>query len=195
MLRNLFNRLPGHIHLTQVITILLMVCAMLSWQAWQRTDSFRQHHLQLAMTSVTGAAEDLETLFSELQRSMRLFADEQQYLFEAIAADLDNNALWEQLEQATLNYFPEYFALTLTDATGNVLAPGLDENIGETCQQDIHTFIGEDYRQQGYIHPNPLAYHFDIMVPVFILTYWRGPCNGCNYRDTNCCYCAKTNRG
>ena len=165
MPRNLFDRLPSHIHLAHVITILLMVCAILSWQAWQQTDRFRQHHLQLAMTSVTGAAEDLETLFSELQRSMRLFADEQLYLFEAIAADLDDDALWGQLEQATLKYFPEYFALTLTDAAGNVLAPYLDENVSEVCQQDIHTFIGEDYRQQGYIHPNPLAYHFDIMVP------------------------------
>jgi signal transduction histidine kinase len=165
MLRNLFDRPSSHIHLTHVITILLMVCAMLSWQAWQRTDSFRQHHLQLAMTSVTGAAEDLETLYSELQRSMRLFADEQQYLFEAIAADLDDDVLWEQLEQAALKYFPEYFALTLTDVTGNVLVPYIDEHVGEVCQQDIHTFIGEDYRQQGYIHPNPLGYHLDIMVP------------------------------
>ena len=165
MHRNLFDRLSGHIHLTHVITILLMVSTMLSWQAWQRTDSFRQHHLQLALTSVTGAAEDLETLFSEMQRSMRLFADEQQYLFEAIAANPDDDASWEQLEQAALKYFPEYFALTLTDVTGNVLVPDFDENVGEVCQQDIHTFIGEDYRQQGYIHPNPLAYHFDIMVP------------------------------
>ena len=161
----MFDRLSGHIHLTHVITILLMVSTMLSWQAWQRTDSFRQHHLQLAVTSVTGAAEDLETLFSELQRSMRLFADEQQYLFEAIAADLNDDVLWEQLEQAALKYFPEYFALTLTDVTGNVLVPHFDEHVGEVCQQDIHTFIGEDYRQQGYIHPNPLGYHLDIMVP------------------------------
>ena len=165
MFRNLFDRLPSHIHLTQVIIILLMVCAMLSWQAWQRTDSFRQHHLQLAITSVTGAAEDLETLFSELQRSMRLFADEQQTLFEVITTHPDNDALWEQLKQATLKHFPEYFAFTLTDVTGNVLVPGLASHVGEICQQDIHTFIDADYRQQGYIHPNPLGYHFDIMVP------------------------------
>jgi signal transduction histidine kinase len=183
MLRNLFDRLPGHIHLAHVMTILLMVGAMLSWQAWQRTDSFRQHHLQLATTSVTGATEDLETLFSELQRSMRLFADEQQALFEVIAAHPDNDALWEQLKQVTLKYFPEYFALTLTDVSGNVLVPDFDNQVDEICRQDIHTFIGADYRQQGYIHPNPLGYHFDIMVPwgsqkkpqgVFFLSFHPG---------------------
>ena len=81
MHRNLFNRLSGHIQLVHALIILLMVGAMLCWQAWQRSDSFKQHHLQLATTSVTSAIEDLNTLFSELQRSMRLFADDQQSLF------------------------------------------------------------------------------------------------------------------
>jgi hypothetical protein len=54
---------------------------MLCWQAWQQSDSFKQLHLPLATTSVTSAIEDLNTLFSELQRSMRLFADDQQSLF------------------------------------------------------------------------------------------------------------------
>ena len=165
MPRNLFDRLSGHIHLIHVLVILLMVGAMLSWQAWQRTDSFRQHHLQLAMTSVTGAAEDLETLFSELQRSMRLFADDQQTLFEAIAIQPDNDALWEQLEQTAWKYFPEYFGFTLTDTSGNVMRPDFDNRVDEVCRQDIYAFIDQAYRQQGYVHPNPLGYHFDIMVP------------------------------
>jgi C4-dicarboxylate-specific signal transduction histidine kinase len=165
MFRNLFNRLSGHIQLLHALIILLMVGAMLCWQAWQRSDSFKQHHLQLATTSVTGATEDLDTLFSELQRSMRLFADDQQSLFEAIAAQPDNDALWDQLEKTVRNYFPEYFALTLTNATGNALRPDFDNLVDEVCQLDIHAFIAQGYQRQGYIHPNPLGYHFDFMVP------------------------------
>jgi signal transduction histidine kinase len=37
--------------------------------------------------------------------------------------------------------------------------------VAEVCQQDIHGFIERGYREQGVIHPNPLGYHFDIMVP------------------------------
>lgn len=165
MHRNLFDRLSGHIHLVHVLIILLMVGAVLSWQAWQRTDSFRQHHQQLAITSVTGAAEDIETLFSEMQRSMRLFADERQSLFEAIKYQPDNDDLWEQLEQEVRNYFPEFFGFTLTDENGNVLWPDFENRVDETCQQDIHTFIDHAFQEQGYIHPNPQGYHFDIMVP------------------------------
>jgi signal transduction histidine kinase len=165
MPRNLIDRLSGHIHLVHVLIMLLMVGTVLSWQAWQRTDSFRQHHLQLAITSVTGAVEDIETLFSEMQRSMRLFADERQSLFEAIKYQPDNDDLWAQLEQAVQNYFPEYFGFTLTDASGNVLWPDFENRVDEACQQDIHTFIDQAFQEQGYIHPNPLGYHFDIMVP------------------------------
>lgn len=165
MHRNLFDRLPGHIHLGHILIILLMVGAMLSWQAWQRTNSFQQHHLQLAQTSGTGAAEDLETLLSEMQRSMRLFADQEQPLFEALVVQPDDDALWDQLGKTAKDYFPEYFGFTLTDASGSVLRPDFDNRIDETCRQDIHTFIHDAYQEQGYIHPNPLGYHFDIMVP------------------------------
>ena len=183
MHRNLFDRLSGHIHLVHVLIMLLLVGAMLSWQAWQRTESFQKHHQQLAVTSVTGAAEDIETLFSEMQRSMRLFADEQQSLFEAIEYQPDIDALWDQLEQAVQTYFPEYFGFTLTDAGGNVLWPDFENRVGESCQQDIHTFINHAFQEQGYIHPNPLGYHFDIMVPwgnpekpqgVFFLSFHPG---------------------
>lgn len=165
MSRNLFNRPSGHIHLVHVLIMLLLVGAMLSWQAWQRTESFQKHHQQLAVTSVTGAAKEIETLFSEMQRSMRLFANEQQSLFEAIEYQPDIDALWDQLEQAVQTYFPEYFGFTLTDASGNVLWPDFENRVGEICQQDIHTFINHAFQEQGYIHPNPLGYHFDIMVP------------------------------
>jgi len=165
MLRNLFDRLPGPVHLAHVLTILLMVGAMLSWQAWQRSKSFQEHHLQLARTSGTGAAEDLETLLNEMQRSMRLFANQEQPLFEAITAQPDNDTLWDQLGKTAKDYFPEYFGFTLTDANGNVLRPDFETRVDEVCLQDIHTFIDHAYRDQGYIHPNPLGYHFDIMVP------------------------------
>jgi signal transduction histidine kinase len=165
MPRNLFDRPSGHFHLVHVLIMLLLVGALLSWQAWQRTDSFRQHHLQLARTSVTGAAKEMETLFGELQRSMRLFADQKQSLFEAIVANPDQDPLWDRLEQAVQDYFPEYFGFTLTDASGNVVRPDFEHRVDEICQQDIHTFIDHAFRQQGYIHPNPFGYHFDIMVP------------------------------
>jgi C4-dicarboxylate-specific signal transduction histidine kinase len=144
---------------------LLMVGAMLAWQAWISTRNFRDYHQQLAETSVTGAAEELELLISELQRSMRLFADDQRELLEAVANDTDDDVAWARLENAVNTHFPEYFGLTLTDTAGNVFRPDFDNAVNELCQQDINTFIDVGYSHAGYIHPNPLGYHFDVLVP------------------------------
>ena len=158
-----FNRAPGY--LTYTLIILLMVGALLSWQAWSRTENFEHFHQQLAATSVNGAADEFDILLSGLRRSMGLFVADNQLLFEKIATDQGDDAIWEQLEAAVQKHFPEYFGLTLTDNAGNVLRPDFDNRVVELCQQDINTFIEQEYRQQGYIHPNPLGYHFDIMVP------------------------------
>jgi hypothetical protein len=96
---------------------------------------------------------------------MQLFTFDRQVLLEQIVTDRDNDVLWAQLETAVQDHFPEVFGLTLTDTSGNVLRPDFDFRVAEVCQQDIHEFIGTGYQEQGVIHPNPLGYHFDIMVP------------------------------
>jgi C4-dicarboxylate-specific signal transduction histidine kinase len=150
---------------TYALITLLMVGAMLTWQAWLTTENFRDYHQQLAVTSVTGAADELELLISELQRSMRLFAEEHRALLEEIASDPDNDAAWSLLENAVNRHYPEYFGVTLTNMAGDVFRPDFDNAVNELCQQDIHSFIDEGYSHAGYIHPNPLGYHFDVMAP------------------------------
>jgi C4-dicarboxylate-specific signal transduction histidine kinase len=150
---------------TYALITLVMVGAMLAWHAWKSTGKFREYHQQLALTSVTGAADELEFQLSELHRSMRLFADDQRALLEEVASDPDNDAVWAALENKVQSHFPEYYGLTLTNRNGDVMRPDFDNEVDELCQRDIHTFIDDGYSQQGYIHPNPMGYHFDVMVP------------------------------
>jgi C4-dicarboxylate-specific signal transduction histidine kinase len=150
---------------TYALITLVMVGAMLAWHAWKSTGNFREYHRQLAMTSVTGAADELDFLLSELQRSMRLFAYDKRALLEEVASDPDNDAIWARLENTVQAHFPGYYGLTLTNRGGDVMRPDFDNEVDELCQRDIHTFIEDGYSQQGYIHPNPMGYHFDVMVP------------------------------
>lgn len=152
-------------YLAYVLVTLLMVGSLLAWQAWSRTDNFDRHHRQLANTSVRGAADEIGILFGELHRSMHLFAADRQALLDRILAEPDDDTLWVQLEAAVRLHFPEYFGLTLADIAGNVLRPDFENRVEEICRQDILTFIRQDFREQGVIHPNPEGYHFDIMVP------------------------------
>ena len=148
-----------------VLLTLLMIGTLLAWQAWSRTDDFDRFHRQLATTSAYSAANEIELLFGELRRSMRLFARDRQALLETISADTDNDDLWAELEMAVQEHYPEVFGLTLTDTAGNLMRPDFENRVEEVCQQDIHQFINRGYEEQGVIHPNPLGYHFDIMVP------------------------------
>jgi len=157
--------LPGRYYTGYALITLLMVGAMLAYQAWHSSENFRDYHRQLATTSVNGTADEIELLLSELQRSMRLFADEHLALFKAISHNPDDEAGWLLLEKDVQRHFPEYFGMVLTDSSGQVLRLDFDNRVDEMCQQDIHTFIDNGYRQQGYIHPNPLGYHFDVMIP------------------------------
>ena len=156
---------PGRYYSRYALVILLLVGAILAWDAWTSTRDFHDYHRSLAENSVTGTADELELLLNELQRSMRLFADEHNDLFEEINRNQDNEAAWLLLENGVAQYFPEYFGMILTGADGEVLRPDFDNKVGEVCQQDIHAFIEDNYDLQGYIHPNPQGYHFDIMVP------------------------------
>ena len=110
--------LPTRNYLAYALITLVMVGVMLAGQAWKSTENFREYHQQLAVTSVTGAADELELLLSKLQRSMQLFANYHRALLEDIATDTRNEATWVLLENAVQNYFPEYFGLTLTNAAG-----------------------------------------------------------------------------
>ncbi len=156
---------PGRYYSRYALVILLLVGAILVWDAWTSTRDFHDYHRNLAENSVTGTADELELLLNELQRSMRLFADEHNDLFEEINRNQDNEAAWLLLENGVTQYFPEHFGMILTGADGEVLRPDFDNKVGEVCQQDIHAFIEDNYDLQGYIHPNPQGYHFDIMVP------------------------------
>lgn len=148
-----------------VLIILCMIGALLAWQAWSRTDSFDRFHRLLGVTAVRGAADELEILLGELRRSMRLFAVDRQALLASILDTPDDDNRWLELESAVQEHFPEVFGLTLTDTAGNVLRPDFENRVADICQQDILAFIEQGYTEQGHIHPNPLGYHFDIMVP------------------------------
>lgn len=159
-----FDR-PVPLYIVYFLITLLMVSILLSWQAWKRTEDFRQFHVRLAATSVSGAADEIELFFKELKRSLQLFADEHTSLFKALTENPDSEILWAELERLVERHFPEHLGITLTDTSGIPLRPDFDNIVGDVCRTDIHTFINEDYLPQGVIHPNPAGYHFDMMVP------------------------------
>jgi PAS domain S-box-containing protein len=149
-----------------VVLILLMAAALLAWQAHSRVASFRESQEQVAVASVTGAANEIETLLFELRRSVGVFAAEQAQLLGYLAEHPGDESRFADLNAKIRSYFPEVFAFTVADDAGVVLLEELPNLVGEACQRDIRRFATEGHRQGVRIHPQPDGYHFDIMAPL-----------------------------
>ena len=156
-------------HRLFVVVLVAMAGILLGWQAWLRTENFRGYQRQLAQASAIGAAHELETLLRELHRTLRVFIDDHQPLVRQIAAGADaDDQSWKLLSESVARHFPKQFGFTLADGQGSVLRPDFDNLVDEVCRQDIRRFVERGFQPRIYIHPNPLGYHFDVMVP------WHG---------------------
>lgn len=146
------------------ILILAMVGAMLAWNAHVRYREFEIHQRRLMESSVNGTAAEIGVFIGELRRSVHLFADMQRALLDRLAAEPDDPRVLEELTAAVRNHFPEAFAFTLADNTGEPLLDDFDGLVGDICVNDMRSFAKQREHSNVYIHPNPVAYHFDIMV-------------------------------
>lgn len=146
------------------LLILLMVGTMLAWHAHVRYREFEIYQHRLMESSVNGTAAEIGVLIGELRRSVHLFADMQRALLDRLAADPGDEQAREELAAAVRNHFPEAFAFTLADNNGEPLLDDFDGLVGEICIKDMRSFTTQREHSEVYIHPNPVAYHFDIMV-------------------------------
>ncbi len=71
---------------------------------------------------------------------------------------------YQRLQDKVAEYFPDYLAFTIATQKGEVLVDDFDGHIEEVCVNDIRGFYKDRRAPPVFIHPNPLAYHYDIMV-------------------------------
>lgn len=146
------------------ILILAMVGAMLSWNAHIRYREFETYQQRLMESSVNGTAAELGVFINELRRSVHLFSDKERARIDLLSANPDDEKTHEQLDRIVRTHFPEAFAFTLADNNGEPLLDDFDGLVGDICVNDMRTFSSQREHSKVYIHPNPVTYHFDIMV-------------------------------
>lgn len=145
-----------------ILGTVLFFGLMLLWLALARSDEFSRHQHVIASQTTAGVADEISRVIRERQRLVRLFGREQENLLARLIARPADLPLQQQVEQKLRDYFPDYFAFTLASTSGIPLLDDFDNKVGEVCQHDILAFARSDsYRPR--IHPNPGAYHFDVM--------------------------------
>lgn len=95
---------------------------------------------------------------------VNVFADEQIDMIRALAFNPDNDELRNNLGELITHYFPDRFAFSIADNSGEPLFEDFDGLISELCLTDIKQFTKDKF-YHPYVHPNTEGYHFDVMVP------------------------------
>ncbi|MDA8259883.1 MAG: GGDEF domain-containing protein, partial [Betaproteobacteria bacterium] len=144
--------------------MLAMVGALLTWHTDVRYEEFRRNQESLMRSSVSGTAGEIGAYLTELRRSVHLFANSEKALLDKLRSHPEDLALHDQLNKRVRFYFPEAFAFTLADRSGNPLLEDFDGLVGEVCQLDIRQFAADRAHSEVYVHPHPEVYHFDVMV-------------------------------
>ena len=156
---------------TLIVLTLTLVGLFLYLYVNKSHESYLDSQHALMQQSTRGAARIIELYIRQVRQRVELFAEEESGTISRLSRAPLEEALREQFTARVKQYFPGYFAYTITDGIGEVLLDDLEGKVASLCQTDIHHFAaGQD--QKVFIHPNPIGYHFDIMAN------WRGPDGG-----------------
>lgn len=152
-------------------TLLLAVFLLAAWNGMQRQQAFEENAFTVGRATLSAAASEIEVMVRNLQDRIQLFAREHQGLIQQLAHSPDDEAAREQLSKRLKDYFPYYFAFTISDDKGRPLLEDIESLVGEACKQDLQHYSelvvtrGAAYRNSPVLHPLPNNYHFDVMAP------------------------------
>lgn len=153
-----------HWAIAYIFAVPVIVSALIAWTAYIRINEFEESHARIAQTTVSSLAKEISNLIENQQRLLKLFTRQNEQLIYQIAQMPDDEKLKLALTKKLREFFPGFFAFTITDYDGNPYMDDFDGMVSELCVNDIKEHAkGNPHLLR--IHPNPHVYHIDFMVP------------------------------
>ncbi|NWG87048.1 MAG: PAS domain S-box protein [Hydrogenophilaceae bacterium] len=149
-----------------LVLIFILLAGALAWTSQARIDEFEQRAQRSAELSAQGAAKEIAAELHGLGRALSLFAAKEEAALARFARDPENQGYYDDLVRRVHAVFPDAFAVTLADHSGQPLRTDFEGLVGEVCQADLIQFAKAPASRELYIHPHAEAYHFDMMVPI-----------------------------
>ena len=142
--------------------MLFAAAMLLLWVGLIRINDFNNYHQSTARNATSIVAVEVAQFVTEKKRLVELFARENLGLIHRFANNAYDEQLYNELEERIAAYFPNHFAFSVADAKGTTYFEDFDGFVGDYCKDDIKHFA-QTNSYHPRIHPNPEAYHFDIM--------------------------------
>lgn len=150
--------------ITYIFAVPVIVSVLIVWTAYTRINEFEASHAKIAKSTVSTLANEISYLIDNQQRLLKLFAKREDNLIHQLAQFPEDEALKLKLSNSLTEFFPDYFAFTVTDYDGNPFLDDFEGLVGDLCVNDIKEHAkGKPHLLR--IHPNPHVYHIDFMVP------------------------------
>lgn len=139
--------------ITYVFVVPVIVCALIVWTAYVRINEFEASHQKIAKTTVSTLAKEISNLIDNQQRLLRLFAKHNEQLISQLAQSPDDENLQKIIIKKLREFFPEFFAFTVTNYEGEPFMDDFDGMVGDLCVNDIkHHAQGNPHLIR--LHPN-----------------------------------------
>lgn len=149
-------------HSLFIVAINLLIGITLIWVGNYRMVEIHQLHDTIAKKSVAQVAEITSQFVQDKNRLVNIFAEKEIELIRRLAKSPHDDNLNQQLAARIALYFPNYFNFTIADKQGQPLIVDFEGFVGEVCLQGLKSFA-EKRKPLPRIHPNPEAYHFDVL--------------------------------
>jgi len=143
----------------------LAAIILVSWASYQRINDFKNNQISIAQSVVKSTAQETTRVVREQKKLLNIFVENERINIKNFASDPTNTDFEDIIADKLKYYFPNYFAFTVVDQHGKLLAVDYNGYIGGICVRDIVTFAktGKELIQ---VHPNPFAYHTDAIAKI-----------------------------
>lgn len=131
-------------------------------QTYFRYAALENEQREMARQAVSLASQSIDQALQDQRHLLLLFTQQHTAALNAAKSTPGSTPSREALARKIRLYFPEAFAHTLADKSGNVLVEYFDGLVAEDCRNNIRAFA-QTGEQQLRMHANPLKPHYDIM--------------------------------
>ncbi|MCB1876272.1 MAG: PAS domain S-box protein [Chromatiales bacterium] len=147
------------------LLFLLVAAGMLTWYGVNEYHQRAEQRQLLVGTALGIVSVQVAQFISEYHRRVDVFVRENQEAIKHLFDEPNDDAGIAWLEGQLKLRFPEAFAFTLVGNDGRPVLEDFEGLVGENCRADIYESVLPGSQAPISIHPNPFAYHFDIMTP------------------------------
>ena len=128
----------------------------------KRSEEYFNYHKNISTKATLNVGYEISNRINNRRILVKNFIEDNQQVIDQLISDTENDELYEALDKKIGKYFIDYVSFSIADKNAELLVGQFEHEIGFACRADTKNFVAMGH-QTIRVHPNPAAYHFDIL--------------------------------